>query len=88
VESFIDLSPSDEEVEVLSPYPSTSSDSFDHEVNQATSDKDSDGEKLPHGKSEAVLTVVVKVEWFEDGDKVYITGTMFDRSRKMELFPE
>lgn len=54
-------------------------------VSSTTAEDDEDAEELPIDKTKAV--VPTKLEWLGGGEKVYVTGTIFQWSRKSKLYP-
>lgn len=51
----------------------------------ATTVDEEDGEELRVDKTRPV--VATKLEWLRGGDKVYVTGTIFQWNRKQRLHP-
>jgi hypothetical protein len=53
-------------------------------VSSTTAEDDEDTEELPIDKTKAV--VPTEFEWLGGGEKVYVTGTIFQWSRKSKLY--
>lgn len=54
-------------------------------LSSTTADDDEDAEELPVDKTKSV--VPTKFEWLGGGEKVYVTGTIFQWSQKSKLYP-
>jgi len=54
-------------------------------ISNTTADEDEDAEELPVDKTKATVPTVF--EWLRGGDRVYVTGTIFQWSKKYRLHP-
>jgi hypothetical protein len=54
-------------------------------LSNTTAEDDEDAEELPVDKTKSV--VPTEFEWHGGGEKVYVTGTIFQWSRKSKLYP-